>query len=233
MKVKRILASVFAGVVLIGSCVSVAVGYNGLSRQIEELTKQVETLTTENKTLSDKTTDLETANKSLTDKTTELEEENKSLSNKVTLLTTEVNAEIFGYGILRNEYIEANLTHSANYYYSEENEDYIKVENSTSYPETRTYVIKDETALKEAYSTPSEIDFEKEMLVIHFYTDIYSRVRYLGKVQIDENNVLKIEFDIVPNPGVGDASMPVQKVLVVKVDKLEVNAVEFKYLKRF
>lgn len=219
MKVKRILASVFATVVLIGGCVSVAVGYDGLSRQIDELTNKVETLTTENKTLSDKTT--------------ELEEENKSLSDKVTLLTTEVNAEIFGYGILRNEYIEANLTYGANYYYSEENEDYIKVENSTSYPETRTYVIKDETALNEAYSTPSEIDFEKEMLLIHFYTDIYSRVRYLGKVQIDENNVLKIEFDIVPNPGVGDASMPVQKVLVVKVDKLEVNAVEFKYLKRF
>ena len=53
MKVKRILASVFAGVVLIGGCVGVAVGYNGLSQQIDELTKQVETLTTENKTLTD------------------------------------------------------------------------------------------------------------------------------------------------------------------------------------
>ena len=53
MKVKRILASLFAVVVLLGGCVGVAVGYNGLSRQIDELTKQVETLTTENKTLTD------------------------------------------------------------------------------------------------------------------------------------------------------------------------------------
>ena len=67
MRVKRILASVFAIVILLGACVGVAVGYNGLSRQIDELTKQVETLTTENKNLTDKTTELEEENKNLTE----------------------------------------------------------------------------------------------------------------------------------------------------------------------
>ena len=232
-RTKQIFSSVFAVMILIGGCVGVAVGYNGLSRQIDELTKQVEILSTENKTLSDKTTDLETANKSLTDKTTELEEENKSLSNKVALLATEVNVEILWDGILKTEFIEKNLTYGAYEYYNKEEDEWISAGNTESLPRTRTYVIKDEEKLNEACTTPFEIpleiDFEKEMLLIHFYADMCIRGRYFKKVKIGEDNILRIEFDYLPpeEPFSGDASNPHQKVLIVKINKLDVNAVEF------
>ena len=129
--------------------------------------------------------------------------------------------------------LEENITHSAGCYYSIENNgtiNIVRVESSTSYPKTRTYVIKDETALNEAYFTAPEIDFEKEMLLIHFYTDICDNGAYFKMVKIDENNVLKIEYALEPDPpGLGGTSGPFQAILVVKANKLDVSEVEFIY----
>lgn len=96
-------------------------------------------------------------------------------------------------------------------------------------PETRTYIIKSQSEAGEIFTEIPAIDFENEMVLVYCWTEIYnSRPVILKSVKMNKNNTLKIEFTLKkPTGAVGDASMPMRRILVVKIDKLDISSVEF------
>ena len=79
------------------------------------------------------------------------------------------------------------------------------------------------------FSEFPEIDFEKEMVLVYCYRTIYIRKQVLEKVALDES-VLNVEFNIVKGKiGHADASAPQRRMLVVKLDKLDITEVNITY----
>ncbi len=149
------------------------------------------------------------------------------------------NARIVDSGVsFRQAFLEENRTYGAYYHndaYDPEQDDWSEewLYDETS-PKTRTYAIKDQATLEEIFAAFPKTDFEKEMVLVHLYTDIYGRARVLKDVSVDENNALKIQFTIQSQSGCvarGDASAPQCKSLVVKMDRLDITTVEFEYVK--
>jgi len=76
---------------------------------------------------------------------------------------------------------------------------------------------------------PTELDFEKEMLCIYIFTCNYMGLPYeIIKMSLDDR-LLKIEVDFIsPKKGaIGSATIPKQRCLVVKMDKLDITTAEF------
>jgi len=97
-------------------------------------------------------------------------------------------------------------------------------------PEFRTFIITEKAQLDEIFSVCPDIDFDNEMVVIYAFTGIYGRERKITSIILDNKN-LKIEFKYVEGkPGYKDASMPQTRFLVIKMDKLDIDAVKFTLL---
>ena len=124
--------------------------------------------------------------------------------------------------VFRDGVLNANMTYGA-YYIDEGSEEYLYDESS---PKTRTYVLKEETKSQEMFSEFPHVDFKKEMVLVHFYTDVYSRERKIKSVEVGEDKILRIVFKLKSAWGKKDASMPQQKVLVIKMNKLDINSAE-------
>jgi hypothetical protein len=104
------------------------------------------------------------------------------------------------------------------------------IEDQTS-PVFRTYIITEKTQLDEVFSVFPDIDFEKEMIVMYAYTSVYGRKRIITSITLDNKN-LKIAFKIAEGkPGYNDASMPQRRFLIIKLDKLDIDTVEFNLLR--
>ena len=79
------------------------------------------------------------------------------------------------------------------------------------------------------FSEFPEIDFEKEMVLVYCYRTIYIRKQVLEKVALD-GNALNVEFNVVKGKiGHADASAPQRRILVVKLDKLDITKVNVTY----
>lgn len=145
----------------------------------------------------------------------------------------EYNAVIIDEGITyKTEWLESNRTYGVYYEnpsYNPEDEYSENVLTDTTSPKYRTYIVREKSELAEIFSEAPEIDFEKDMLIVCCFTTIYHRKRILERVQLDESNVLQIEFKAKANDGRGDASMPSQGVLVIKMDKLDIENVQVVY----
>ena len=135
----------------------------------------------------------------------------------------EHNAVIITDGIrYQEEWLKENHVYGAYDENGEENYD----ENT---PKSRTYIIKTRTELNEVFSEFPEIDFEKEMVLVYCYRTIYIRKQVLEKVVLD-GNVLNVEFNVVKGKiGHADASAPSRRMLVVKLDKLDITEVKITY----
>ena len=133
------------------------------------------------------------------------------------------NAIIITDGITyQEEWLEENHVYGAYGENGEENYD----QNT---PKSRTYILKNQDELDEVFSEFSEIDFEKEMVLVYCYRTIYIRKQVLEKVALDES-VLNVEFNIVKGKiGHADASAPHRRILVVKLDKLDIEEVKITY----
>ena len=133
------------------------------------------------------------------------------------------NAIIIADGITyQEEWLDNNHVYGAYDENGEENYD----ENT---PKSRTYLIKNQDELDEVFSEFSEIDFEKEMVLVYCYRTIYIRKQVLEKVVLD-GNVLNVEFNVVKGKiGHADASAPSIRMLVVKLDKLDIAEVNVTY----
>jgi hypothetical protein len=96
-------------------------------------------------------------------------------------------------------------------------------------PEFITYIITEKARLDEVFSVCPEIDFEKEMVVMYAFTAIYARALKITSVTLD-NQKLKIKFKYVEGNGSNDASAPQTRFLVLRMDKLNIDTVEFTLL---
>ena len=122
----------------------------------------------------------------------------------------------------KEDFIKANRTFNSSY----QNEKGVWVADLTS-PNFRTLIITEKAQLDEIFSVHPDIDFEKEMVVMYAYTGVYGRERIITSITLTNKN-LKIEFKIAEGkPGYKDASMPQAIFLVLRMDKLDIDAVEF------
>jgi hypothetical protein len=97
-------------------------------------------------------------------------------------------------------------------------------------PKFRAFIITEKARLDEIFSVYPDIDFEKEMVVMYVYPGIYSREQKITSITLDNKN-LKIEFKIPDGkPGYNNATAPQIHFLVLKMDKLEIDTVEFTLL---
>lgn len=128
---------------------------------------------------------------------------------------------------MREEWKAANGTYGA--YHSVElpegGWDAMKDETS---PKTRTHLIVSEEELNEGFSAFPTVNFENQMVIVHFYTDIYSRKQKIDYAKLD-GELLDIRFSILSNQGRGDASMPGTSTLILIMDKLAVGEVKITY----
>lgn len=134
-----------------------------------------------------------------------------------------------------NNFLKNSITYGA--YYRNENFNSEKDEwdeewlYDTVSPKTRTYIIGGKFELNEIFSAFPKVDLEKEMVIVYCYTSCYGRSRILKDIQRGDDLILKIKFTIKKGRcGYADASMPQRRILVLKMDKLEVKSVEFEYI---
>ena len=133
------------------------------------------------------------------------------------------NAVIITEGITyQEEWLANNHIYGAYGENGEENYD----ENT---PKSRTYILKNQDELDEVFSEFSEIDFEKEMVLVYCYRTIYIRKHVLEKVVLD-GTILNVEFNVVKGKmGHADASAPSIRMLVLKLDKLDITDANITY----
>lgn len=103
------------------------------------------------------------------------------------------------------------------------------LESNNDLSESKTFIIEDQNMLDEIFSDFKDVDFEKEMVIVYYYTTIYIREQKLEKVSL-ENGVLNIEFDVVKGkPGTGDATAPQTRTCVICLDKVTATEVRITY----
>ena len=145
----------------------------------------------------------------------------------------EYNATIIKDGINYNaDWLNANLTYGTYYPnpdYNPDDEQSESVLIDETSPKSRTYIIKEKTALDEIFEYFPDIDFTQEMVIVYCFTTIYSRERLLESVKMDENNILNIEFKSKENNGRGDAAMPGRAILTIRLDRLDITEVNITY----
>ncbi len=130
---------------------------------------------------------------------------------------------------IREEWYAANRTYGAYYKgeYLEEEERWSTLVDETS-PKTQTYLILNQEELNGGFSKFPNVDFENQMVVVHFYTDIYNRKQKIDYAKFNEG-ILNIYFSIRSNNGRGDASMPSTHTLILIMDKLSVEEINITY----
>ena len=133
------------------------------------------------------------------------------------------NAVIITEGITyQEEWLKNNNIYGAYGENGEENYD----ENT---PKSRTYILKNQDELDEVFSEFPEIDFEKEMVLVYCYRTIYIRKQVLEKVELD-GIVLNVDFNVARGKlGHADASAPSRRMLVLKLDKLDITEANVTY----
>jgi hypothetical protein len=131
----------------------------------------------------------------------------------------------------KEDFLKANRTYGA-YYRNEDSVDWAtRWEYDETSPKDRTFIITEKARLDEIFSVYPDVDFEKEMVVMYGYTSMYGRARKITSITLDNKN-LKIEFKFVEGkPGAGDAKMPETEFLVLRMDKLDIDTVEFTLLR--
>lgn|SRR5690554_76943 len=142
------------------------------------------------------------------------------------------NAKMFG-AIYENrtwindEFYNNNLTYGS---YSSVLENYVEDE---TYPSSRTKIIVDKADFDTIFEEfPVEVDFEKEMIVMHCFTTA-SGSSYTMKSIIFNEKTLTINYKTQASkkPASGNASMPLSKWVIVMMDKLDIETAEFIFAK--
>ena len=88
------------------------------------------------------------------------------------------------------------------------------------YPKTRTFVISDSETYNEIFTDSAEvIDFNSKIAVLHIFVDVYVNRDYHIEEMIETDGALEIHFEVEEKHGVGDASQPFQRSLLIVMDK--------------
>lgn len=114
-------------------------------------------------------------------------------------------------------------------YYPDENDEsgYVYDEES---PRSRSFIIADEEEYGRIFpKAQCDIDFEKEMVILYIFGDVYPNREYYLKSMEIADNVLTVQTKLEERfPPVGDASAPYQRCFMIKMDKTEIKEVVFK-----
>lgn len=142
------------------------------------------------------------------------------------------NAELFNNAEqwIRDDFLRENRVKA---YYPNENYDendeqserYIYDETA---PLTRTFIISDSVAFDEIFKGDDiAVDFANEILLLYIHSEIYPGRNYSLKKIAVEGGKISVSVEIEKKNGVGDAAMPAQSCLLVKMDRIEIDSAEF------
>lgn len=121
---------------------------------------------------------------------------------------------------IKEEFLTANLTYGA--YYGGE------LVDDNSYPASRSFILRNqqecEGILIENLSE-LKVDFEEEMIILYTFTTVYHRNIKIKQIEM-KDDALKISLQFDKRSGIGDASIPYQRFLILQLDRLDITSVE-------
>lgn len=99
------------------------------------------------------------------------------------------------------------------------------------YPKERMIIINNESDFNNAFKIFEDIDFNEEMIVIHAFTTASNSEYELKNINFAEKK-LTIEYCTKKTNGINppNASIPDTKWLVVKINRLDIEYVDFIFL---
>ena len=124
---------------------------------------------------------------------------------------------------INDDFYNENLTYNA---WSKTLGDYVKDDTN---PEFRTVIVKEQEKFDKVFKEfPVEVDFEKDMVLMHCFTTASSGEYEIKSFDINEQ-VLSVKYKTVASKGITppNASNPLAKWIVVKMDKLDITTAEF------
>jgi len=127
---------------------------------------------------------------------------------------------------MSEEFLKEKITRGS-HYRNEEGE--MVSADGESYPKTNTFIFLTSEEFEKAFDEfPHEIDFEKEMLILHMFTAMTGSQPYnIASLSLD-GTIIMVEYKLQRYSGNGDvATAPGQRCLLVKMDKLEITLAEF------
>lgn len=135
------------------------------------------------------------------------------------------NAKVISEGYVFNEtFLLDNKTYGSylNGYYIEDE----------SYPKERVIIVNNEEYFQEVFDAFPDIDFNKEMIVLHGFTTS-SNGSYEIKSMDVKDRKLSIEYRHHKKSTISppDASKPDTKWFIVKLNYMDICSVEFKFVK--
>lgn len=118
----------------------------------------------------------------------------------------------------RKDFLKSNLTFGC--YYKDDDGQNVHVTDE-GIPRYYSYVVKTEERVTEIFSEPPFVtNFDEQMLIIHIFTSPYSRPYKIAKVIFNDGE-LCIDIKLKSANGLKDATAPGQRVLIIKMDKLD------------
>ena len=102
---------------------------------------------------------------------------------------------------------------------------YLMAENA---PKTRTLLFTDKASFEAVFSSyPVPVNFAEQMVLLHIFPNIYPQRDYFLSSLTLQDGKLTVRYRVEEKHGVGDAAMPVAGCLFVRMQKTDVQAVEF------
>jgi len=124
---------------------------------------------------------------------------------------------------LNDDFYEENLTYGS---WSSIKKDYVKDE---SVPQYRTLIITGQNQLDEIFKEfPTEIYFDKDMVLMHCFTTASSSEYEIANITLNDQTLcIRYKHPVSKGRTPPNASMPLTKWVVVKMDKLDIATAEF------
>lgn len=124
---------------------------------------------------------------------------------------------------MKDDFFEINLTHGS---WSYDQKQYVQ---GDEYPQQKNIIIKNLDEFNETFAEfPVEVDFEKDMVLMYGRTTPSSNELILTDAVLDGQTLfIKYWFPALDGPPPPNASMPLTKWIVVKMDKLDIKTVVF------
>ena len=140
------------------------------------------------------------------------------------------NAKIYNSAenLFLNSFLEENKVKGAYYknpdYPDDADKKYYYDETSPAY---RTFIVNNLDDYSLAFAGDElEVNFDKEMVLIYIFADIYPNRNYIINNILKEGEKVKIYLKLEKN-NKKDATAPYQRVLIVKMEKLDISEAEF------
>ena len=126
-----------------------------------------------------------------------------------------------GKNVLYNAQINSHANEIVKASFIEDNP--VNFEGDT-FPKTRTLVITDNETYSDIFTDEApSVNFDTQMVVLHIFVDVYvNRDYHIDKME-EKNGTLNIYFEVEEKHGVGDASQPYQRSLIIIMDKADAS----------